>query len=263
MSWGPFDLTGKAALVTGAAQGIGFGCAKMLYEAGASVMIADRDGDAAAEAVKRIAADPDTSRVASATADVTSTDDIDAMVAATVAAFGGVDVLVNNAGIVPVAPLVDTDPEALRRVLSVNVEGVILTTKAVARSMIDRGGGGSIVNIASMDALHPTYPGISAYGATKGAVVSFTLHAANELGQHGIRVNVIAPGVIWTEGGEELAVSFGVTEQMRRDRTAVKQPLGRDGTPADIAAVAVFLASSAASFVTGTTILADGGTLLT
>jgi NAD(P)-dependent dehydrogenase (short-subunit alcohol dehydrogenase family) len=263
MTWGPFDLTGKAAIVTGGAQGIGFGCVRMLYQAGASVLIADKNGAAAKASIERISDTVDPSRVEAVEADVTRPSDIDTMVAACESTFGSINVLVNNAGIVPVELLPDLRPSSLRQALAVNVEGVVLSTQAAAKAMIAQGTGGAIVNIASMDALHPTYPGLSAYGATKGAVISFTMHAANELGPHGIRVNAIAPGVIWTEGGEELGASFGVTAEARAQRTALKQPLGRDGEPGDIAAVAVFLASPAAGFVTGTTILADGGTLLT
>ena len=263
MSWGPFDLTGKRALVTGGAMGIGFGCAKMLFDGGASVMVADQNSEAADAAIGRAGTSPSGGVFVATRADVSDEADVNAMVQACVDQLGGIDIIVNNAGIVPFGLLVDLDPAALRRVLQVNVEGVFLCTQAAARAMIAAGTGGAVVNIASMDALHPTYAGLSAYGAAKGAVISFTKHAALELGPHGIRVNAIAPGVIWTEGGAELAKTFGVTDADRAARVEAKQPLGRDGTPTDIAAAAAFLSSGAASFITGETLLADGGTLLT
>ena len=265
MGWGPFDLTGKAAIVTGAAMGIGFGCARLLRQAGADVLIADLDADAAVDAEKRLADSDGEGRIATVTVDVGDPSAVDAMVDRCVQEFGSLDVLVNNAGIYPVCPIVDLTPELLRRILRVNVEGVILATRAAAIRMIDQGSGGAVVNIASMDAFHPSFAGLATYGASKGAVVSFTKHAAAELGGHKIRINAIAPGAIATEGGVRAAQAGGASlDDLAQMSAAIlsRLPMGRGGEPDDIAKVAVFLASDAADFVTGVTILADGGALL-
>jgi 2-deoxy-D-gluconate 3-dehydrogenase len=263
MSWGPFDLTGRAAVVTGGAMGIGFGIASRFREAGADVMVADIDQAAADRAVERLGAVSGVGRIAAVRCDVSDQASAQAAIAATVAAFGRIDLLVNNAGIYPVAPLAGLTPELMQRILAVNVGGVVLMTQAAAAAMPEEGG--VIINIASMDALHPSFPGLSTYGASKGAVVSVTKHHALELSPKKIRVNAIAPGGIWTEGAAASSADGGLSEE---DRQAIevamiaKTPLGRFGTPDDIATVAVFLASGASGYMTGETVLVDGGVLL-
>jgi 2-deoxy-D-gluconate 3-dehydrogenase len=264
MNWGPFDLTGRAAIVTGGAMGIGFGIASRFREAGADVAIADVSADAGEAAVERLRAVSGSGRVTAVRVDVSDPASVCDGVAAVVDRFSGVDVLVNNAGIYPVAPLADVTPELIQRILSVNVAGVMLMTKAVAGFMAERGGG-AVVNIASMDAFHPSFPGLSTYGASKGAVVSMTKHHAFELAASLIRVNAIAPGGIMTEGAAASSSGGGLTEEERQaiaDAMTAKIPLGRFGDPDDIAPVAVFLASDAARYMTGETVLVDGGVLL-
>ncbi len=262
MTWRPFDLTGKAAVVTGAAMGIGFGIASRLREAGADVVVADIDAAAADRAIERLADVPGTGRTHAVRADVSDPASARAAVAAAVATFGRLDILVNNAGIYPVSTLADLTPELIQRILGVNVAGVILMTQAAAAAMTD---GGAIINIASMDALHPSFTGLSTYGASKGAVVSVTKHHALELAPKKIRVNSIAPGGIWTEGAAASSAGGGLSEEERQAievAMIAKTPVGRFGTPDDIAKVALFLASSAADYITGENILVDGGVLL-
>lgn len=262
MSWGPFGLEGRVAVITGGAQGIGFGIASRMREAGASVVLADLDGDAAAGAAARL---DDGSGAASAVrADVSVPADGEALVATTVERHGRIDVLVNNAGIFPIAALPAITDDFVQRLLSVNVAGVIHTTKAVAASMADTGGG-AIVNIASIDGIQPSFVGLSTYGATKGGVIALTKHHALELAPAGIRVNAIAPGGIMTEGAAAVSDGGGLSEQERQQIEAAmlaRIPLGRYGTPDDIATAAVFLASPASSYMTGETITVEGGVLL-
>ena len=263
MSWGPFDMTGKAAIVTGGAMGIGFGIAARLREAGADVAIADIDEAAAAQAVERLESVPGAGRTTAVRCDVSDPESAAAAVAAAVAAFGSVDVLVNNAGVYPIATLPDVTPALIQRILGINVAGVIHMTQAATAAMGDAGG--VVVNIASMDAFHPSFPGLATYGASKGAVVSVTKHHALELAAKKIRVNAIAPGGIMTEGAAASSTGGGLSEEDRQAiETAMtaKIPVGRFGTPDDIATVAVFLASDAARYVTGETVIVDGGVLL-
>ena len=262
MTWGPFELTGKAALITGAARGIGLGCARRFREAGAHVLVADIDGEAAAEAVTQLDEVPGGGALASCEIDVGDPGSADAAVRRCVDGFGSIDVLVNNAGVYPAAEFDDLTPEHIRYVLRVNVEGLILTTRAAALPMIGRGHGGSVVNLASVGALRGLHPGLVTYGASKGAVISFTRRAAGALGSHAIRVNAIAPGTIVTEGATALGAQESTAEASALAEAASRIPLGRTGTADDVATVAVFLASDAARYVTGTTIIVDGGAMV-
>ena len=254
-TWGPFDLTGKAALVTGAARGIGFACACRLREAGADVLLVDVDADAAAVAREHLVAWSAPGGVAVQALDVAGPGTADSAVQGCVDAFGSLDVLVNNAGIYPLARFGEITPEHIQRVLAVNVEGLILMTQAAALQMTDQGRGGAIVNLASVGALRGLTPGHLTYGASKGAVISFTRRAAGALGSDGIRVNAIAPGAIDTSGVLGLGGDNVLPDGLR-------VPLSRMGTPDDIATVAVFLASDAARYVNGVTIVVDGGLLV-
>jgi len=264
MTWGPFDLTGRAAVVTGAAMGIGFGIASRFREAGADVVVADIDAAAADRAIDRLREVPGVGRTVAVRADVSDPSSAKSAVDTAVRTFGRLDILVNNAGIYPVAALADVTPEVIQRILNVNVAGVLLMTQAAAAAMTTSGGG-VVVNIASMDAFHPSFPGLSTYGASKGAVVAMTKHHALELAPQKIRVNAIAPGGIWTEGAAASSAGGGLSEEERlaiEVAMIAKTPVGRFGTPDDIAKVAVFLASSAAEYMTGETVLVDGGVLL-
>jgi NAD(P)-dependent dehydrogenase (short-subunit alcohol dehydrogenase family) len=257
----PLDLAGKAALITGAARGIGLGCALAMRAAGAHVLVADLDTDGAQDAQRRLQSSAGPGEVASLTLDVADPEVADVAVRRCVESFGAIDVLVNNAGIYPPAPFGEITPEHVREVLAVNVEGLILMTQAAALAMRARGTGGAVVNLASLGALRGIHPGLLAYGASKGAVISFTRRAAGALGPDGIRVNAIAPGAIDT-GGDAGLGGGGRPGGGHSPTQSLHIPLERLGTPDDIAWVAVFLASDAARYVTGVTIPVDGGILV-
>lgn len=187
------------------------------------------------------------------------------MVATCVESFGSIDVLVNNAGIYPMAPMLQTTPELFDRVYRVNLRGLAFASRAAAARMIEQGGGGKIVNIASIDSFHPSMVGLAAYDASKGGTLMLTKALALELGPHGIHVNGIAPGGITTEGASRPLAGSGMTEEQMRALTEEfisHIPLRRMGLPDDIAMVAVFLASSASDYMTGETVIVDGGRLL-
>jgi 2-deoxy-D-gluconate 3-dehydrogenase len=259
--WGPFDLQGKNAAVTGGAMGIGFGIVKRFTEAGANVLIADIDGAAATTAVGKVAGSH--AKVAAIQADVTVEGVGDRIADRCVELFGSIDILVNNAGIYPMSPVLQMTPDFFDRVYKINLKGLVFMSKAAAARMVARGKGGKIINISSIDAFHPSMVGLAAYDASKGGVVTFTKALALELAPKGITVNSIAPGGIATEGTS--APLKGMTEdQMKQMSKAfvARIPVGRMGNPDDIAKVAVFLASSASDYVTGHTVIVDGGMLL-
>ncbi len=248
------DLSGRTAIVTGAAMGIGRGIAHRLHEAGANVVVADLDESAGGE----VAAAFERGRAGSALAlrvDVSDQGGVEAMVEETVERFGSLHILVNNAGIYPTAALAQLDVETFRRVLDVNLTGLFLCTKAAAAQMIEQGDGGRIVNITSIDALHPSMVGLSHYDASKHGAWGFTRNIALELAPHGIAVNAIAPGGILTPG------TGGMDEQMMR-RFEAMIPMGRMGDPDDIGRAALFLASDLSTYITGAQLVVDGGRLL-
>lgn len=243
-----FKLDGRRAVVTGGARGIGRAIAFALAGAGASVTIADRDAGAAETTVGELR----TAGFAAAAyvLDVTRPGDVDAAAAA----LGDTDVLVNNAGLVTNAPALDTTDADWRRVLDVDLDGVFWCARAFGRGMIERGRG-SIVNIGSMAGdivVHPQ--GQPAYNAAKAAVAMLTKSLAAEWAKRGVRVNAVAPGYTATEL-TLLGRSKPDWFQTWLDRT----PMGRLGEPDEIAAAVLFLASDAASFMTGSIVAVDGG----
>jgi 2-deoxy-D-gluconate 3-dehydrogenase len=248
------DLSGRTAIVTGGAMGIGLGIARRLHEAGASVVIADLDPDAAERAAEELRSRRDESAV-SVRVDVSDPDDVERMVDTAVETFGGIDILVNNAGIFPMLPLSDLDLDTFQRVLNVNLTGLYLCTKAASARMIAQGRGGRIVNITSIDALHPSMVGLSHYDASKHGAWGFTKNVALELAPHDIRVNAIAPGGIRTPGVGD------VDEETLKSFEAMI-PMGRMGEPDEIGRAALFLASELSSYMTGAQIVVDGGRLL-
>ena len=264
MTWGPFDLTGKRAVVTGGAMGIGFGIVTRLTEAGADVLITDLDGATAESKAGELSGSG--AKVAAQQIDVSADDAGDLLVAAATEQLGGVDILVNNAGIYPQAPMLEMDRAMWDKILAVNLTGLAFVSRAVGRHLVEKGSGGAIVNIASIDALHPSMVGLAAYDASKGGVLMFTRNLALELAPHGIRVNAIAPGGIVTEGASRPMEGLDLSPEQIEAMIAgfmAKIPLKRMGTPDDIATATVFLASDAAGYVTGELLVVDGGTLLT
>jgi 2-deoxy-D-gluconate 3-dehydrogenase len=258
-----FDLTGKTAIVTGAASGIGFGIATRLAEAGARVMIADVDGVAAETAAGRLKAKGWLAQAVRG--DVRAPNEVAHLVEAAVGAYGGLDILVNNAGIYPFKPVLQMAEADWDRVLDINLKGTFLCAQAAARQMVTQGRGGVIVNIASIDAFHPSSVGLAHYDASKGGVVMFTKNLALELAPHGIRVMAIAPGGIATPGSQASTMatqSSGVDLDAMLKAFLARIPVGRMGTPDDIGRVALFLASEAAAYMTGSTVFVDGGVLL-
>ncbi len=257
------DLSGKTAIVTGAV-GIGHGIAYRLAEAGASVMLASRTKSEVDESVSELQSYGWSA--AGVETDVSSEEDVRAMIDATVKNFGSVDILVNNAGIYPTIPISAMTSADFEKVLSINLKGVFLCTKYASEQMIQAGRGGRIINITSIDALHPSSIGLAHYDASKHGVWGFTKNVALELAQHKIWVNAIAPGGIQTPGVAKLQSSMKapaeVDPKKLMEMFLTKIPMHRIGEPDDIGKVALFLASDMASYMTGTQIIVDGGVLL-
>jgi 2-deoxy-D-gluconate 3-dehydrogenase len=261
--WGPFSLHDKSAVVTGGAMGIGLGIVKRLSEAGANVLIADLDFDCALKESEALSAGG--AKAACLKLDVTAPDAGDQIVAAMVENFGGVDILVNNAGIYPQVPMLQMEPALFDKVIAINLKALAFISKAVGQKMVDQGRGGKIINIASIDGIHPSMVGLAAYDASKGGVIMFTKNFALEMGVNKVSVNAIAPGGIGTPGTAAPLLGSGMTQEQMDAMMAgftAKIPMGRMGEPDDIGKVAAFLASSASDYMTGEIVVVDGGFLL-
>ena len=245
------DLTGKAALVTGAQQGIGAAIAIALAREGADVAVNYLDGLAGAEAVAA-AIRATGRRAVLVPGDVSRPETPAKLVDATIAAFGKIDILVNNAGVFPRVAFLDMTQADWDFVHGINLRAGCFCAQAAARAMIAAGIRGSIVNLASSAMFGASPRGVH-YAASKGGVVSLTRAMATELAPHRIRVNAIAPGLTDTAQPR-----YGATEEELAARAAT-MPLGRMGTPEDIANVAVFLASDKAAFMTGQVVHPNGG----
>jgi 3-oxoacyl-[acyl-carrier protein] reductase len=243
------ELAGRVAVVTGGAKGIGRGIAERFAREGMRVVLADIDVDGMAEAVDALGEHGD-GHLGVAT-DVGRPDDVDRLFDAVVDTYGTVDVLVNNAAHLERRRPLDQHDELLRLQLAVNIEGPYRCSQAAARLMAT-GQGGSIVNISSVGALRAHHRGLP-YDITKGAINAMTMAMAVDLGEHGIRVNAIAPGVTHTWRTDRMVG----TDRYRA--TASRIPLRRFGTVGDIAAAAAFLASDDASYITGQILAVDGG----
>ncbi|KMO31043.1 glucose 1-dehydrogenase [Methylobacterium aquaticum] len=243
-------LAGKVAVVTGASKGIGAGIAKALAKEGAAVVVNYASSRAGAEAVVAaiVAAG---GRAVAVAADVTKAPEAQGLIEAAVRQFGRLDILVNNSGIYGFAPLEELTEDHYRRQFDVNVLGVLLTTQAAAKHL---GEGGSIVNISSA-ITHVHTPAAAVYAGTKGAVNAISGVLANELAPRKIRVNVVSPGFVVTEGTH----TAGIVGSDMETGLVAQTPLGRAGQPDDIAGVVAFLASDDARWLTGEVITASGG----
>jgi len=267
-------LEGKVAVVTGGGNGIGRACCERFAEEGADVVVADVLDDAGAETVAAVEARA--RKAVFVHADAASPADNDAMVAQAADTFGGVDVLVTAAGIShagyrsgdvqgdldrlstfgtddPARRFLDVTVDEFHRVLDVNLTGTLLAVQAAARVMVDSGKGGSIITIASIGAKHPE-AGTVPYGVSKAGVWMVTKHAALTLAAKGIRVNSIGPGLIETNMTAIIRQGVGAGDMLLG-----QVPMGRFGTPREVANVAVFLASDESSYVTGEILHPDGG----
>jgi NAD(P)-dependent dehydrogenase (short-subunit alcohol dehydrogenase family) len=261
-----FDLTGRKALVTGGARGLGEGMAQALVAAGASVMIGDVLASLGRDVAGKLSAGG--AKAGFVKLDVTKEDDWVAAVKATVDTLGGFDILINNAGIEVTALVADVDPVELRRMLDVNIVGTALGLKHAFRTMRPGGAagkGGAIVNISSVAATI-AFPAIAGYSATKSAVDRLTRVAAMEAGKlgYGVRVNCIYPGLVPTEMGMKLAADVVAAGLFASPEAAVgaiieQTPAGRLGEVADMADAVVFLCSDASRFITGVGLPVDGG----
>jgi 2-deoxy-D-gluconate 3-dehydrogenase len=258
------DLSGKTAIVTGGAVGIGWGIVRRLAEAGANVLVADINAEGAEKAKQELLASG--FKAEAVRTDVANEEDVRNMVEKAVSTFGGVDILVNNAGIYPSTLLMNMTAADFDNVLSVNLKSVFLCTKAVAKQMIAQGRGGRIVNITSIDALHPSSAGLAHYDASKHGVWGFTKNVALELAQNNIWVNAVAPGGIATPGAalmqKKAQVPAGVDVQKMLESFLARIPMRRMGEPDDIGKAVLFLASEMSSYMTGSQIVVDGGALL-
>ena len=240
------SLTGQVAVVTGGGAGIGRGVASGLAAFGARVAIWERDDETCAEAAAEIDG-------LSCPTDVRAPDEVDAALARTLDTLGPVSILVNNAGGVFWSSLLETSSNGWDALLRSNLGHVLLCTQRVARSMVEAGTPGSIINVTSIEGTRAA-PGYAAYAAAKAGVISLTKTAALELAPHRIRVNALAPDLTLTDGLLKVAPE-GTAEHL-----GAMVPMGRTGHVDEMAGAAVFLASSLSSYVTGQTIHVDGGT---
>jgi len=256
------NLSGKTAIVTGGAKGIGLGIVTRLAQAGANVLIADLDEKTAIESSQKLIQQG--LKVKSIKTDVSSESDVNEMVKMAVKEFGNLDIMVNNAGIFPQMPLSKMTKEDFDKVISINLRSVFLCTEAASKQMIAQGKGGKIINITSIDAIHPSMSGLAHYDASKHGAWGFTKTSALELAPHKIWVNAIAPGGIATPGVEAMSQTQPVGVDMKKvmEEFLTKIPMHRMGIPDDIGKVALFLASDMSSYMTGEQIVVDGGRLL-
>lgn len=247
-----FGLEGRRALVTGGGRGIGRGLSLGLARAGAAVAVSDLEGDVAAGTAKAI--EEEGGRAVSLDMDCTDEGSIARGVESAAKQLGGLDILINNAGIYPLHTLEDMEQELFDEVYRLNVRGTFLCTREAVKAM-RASGGGAIVNLASGAGMRGLQPGLGAYGPTKAAVIQFTRNAAVEFAPDNIRVNAIAPGFVRTDGTEPLFAGMG-------EQLLAHQPIKVEGTPEHMVGIVIALVSQAGSFVTGATYPVDGGFLL-
>ena len=247
-------LEGKGVLVSGGSRGIGLATAERFLNEGSRVFLCGIEDGEVDAAVKELR---DIGSVDGTECDVSREEEVDRLVAEAEAFLGGIDVLVNNAGVAWREPFLEIASERWDRLIAVNLRSQFLVAQRVARAMVERARGGAIVNMASTNALEGE-AGYAHYNASKGAIAMLTRTMAIELGPHGIRVNALCPGKIATRLQAD-AEDAEYTARFERERI----PLGRSGTPAEVAAAYAFLASDDASFVNGELLVVDGGQLAT
>ncbi|MEU9833874.1 SDR family oxidoreductase [Streptosporangium sp. NPDC048047] len=257
------SLKGRRAVVTGGGRGLGKAIAARLAEAGADLLIGDLDEEPASAAAKELA-ERHGVRAIGAAMDVTDAAAVAAAADRAVAELGGLEIWVNNAGIFPAVPLLEMTEETWDQVFAVNARGVFVGAREAARRMPaagpDDGRGGVIVNIVSTAGFRGSAPGLAAYVGSKHAARGLTRELALELAPMGIRVLGVAPSFIPTEGNLAMAAAAGVDlAGLPPTDLMLNSPIGRVGTPDDIARVALFCASDLSAFMTGSTLLADGG----
>lgn len=241
---------GKTAIVTGAAQGIGRACVERLLGDGARVVAADVNMEKLTEAAAEIGAGESLFCLRT---DVAVVAEVEALVAEAASHFGGIDIMVNNAGIAPILDWLDVTEEIYDRTMAVNLKGAFFGTQAAARQMIKQGRGGVIVNMSSINS-GLANPSVATYAISKGGMNQVTSTAAVAFAPHGIRVVGVGPGTIMTE-----MVKGAFISKAGNDAILSRTPLGRYGEPSEIASVVSFLASDDASYITGETIYPDGG----
>lgn len=244
---GRFD--GKAVIITGAASGIGAATAARFAAEGASLALADLDGRALEQGAGGLGLDE--AQLLTREIDVAEAAAVEALVAAAVERFGGIDVLVSNAGMGSFGYVTELTPEQWHRVLAVDLDSVFYAARAAMPHLVERRG--CIVNTASISGIRGDY-GFAAYNAAKAGVINLTRTLALDHGKDGVRVNALCPGLIATPLSAPLTGHDATREEYRR-----RVPLGRAGTPEDMAGAIVFLASDDAAYVTGTCLVADGG----
>jgi len=260
-----FDLTGKVAIVTGGAMGIGMGIVVRLAEAGASVMIVDivppEEADPAIKALINQGNKAHYYQI-----DLSEIKNLAPLIDKTVAQFGDLHILVNNAGIFTYCPVTELTEELWDRTHNLNLKAVTFLSKLAVEKMIAKKHGGRIINISSIDSIKPS-GNLSHYDSSKGGLRMLTRAFAKEVGKYGITVNDIAPGGVTTPGVEKIAGTTLTAEQQQAMKTQMEQfvqmlPLQRMGDPEEIGNAALFLASDASSYMTGSTMIIDGGLLV-
>ena len=247
-----FSLEGKVSLVTGGGRGLGLGMARALAGAGSDVVLVSRTEGELSEAARALSQETGRRALAIA-ADLSRLEELDRVVGMTLDEFQKIHILVNNAGINVRKPFFEVTPEEFERVVSVNLRAVYFLTQKVAQHMVQRGEGGKIIHTASLSA-QMGIPNISIYGTTKGGVYALTKQLAVELAPYRILVNAIAPGYFRTSMTEAV-----FQDPQRSAWVASRTPLGRPGVPSDLGGVAVFLASAASDYLTGSVLYVDGG----